>query len=100
MARPFGRFRPRAPLLAGASAVSFGTAGEDAGDALGSDGLLDVLGVETSDLDAECPALDPELLERYALPFAPSLALQARPYQREAVRNWLRSELHLPASAA
>jgi superfamily II DNA or RNA helicase len=92
MARPFGRFRPRAPLLASAPAVSFGTDGDETGDALGSDGLLDVLGAETPDLDEESPVLDPELLERFALPFAPSLTLQARPYQREAVRNWLRSD--------
>jgi hypothetical protein len=92
MARPFGRFRPRAPLLASAPAVSFGTDGDETGDALGSDGLLDVLGAETPDLDEDRPVLDPELLERFALPFAPSLTLQARPYQREAVRNWLRSD--------
>jgi superfamily II DNA or RNA helicase len=54
---------------------------------LGGDGAGDEV-----DPDAERPVLDPELLERYALPFAPSLTLQARPYQREAVRNWLRSD--------
>jgi len=37
--------------------------------------------------DAE--GLDEELLERYALPFSPRLAVQPRPYQREALRTWL-----------
>jgi superfamily II DNA or RNA helicase len=34
-------------------------------------------------------ALDDEQLERFGLPFAPRLGLQPRPYQREALRNWL-----------
>jgi superfamily II DNA or RNA helicase len=36
--------------------------------------------------------LDEALLERYALPFSPRLTLQARPYQRDALRNWLASD--------
>jgi superfamily II DNA or RNA helicase len=61
----------------------------DEPDELGGDGLLDALGSEMPDDD---PAvLDPEQLERFALPFAPSLAFQARPYQRDAIRNWLGS---------
>ena len=35
--------------------------------------------------------LDEGLLEQFALPFAPRLNLQPRPYQREALRNWLAS---------
>lgn len=34
-------------------------------------------------------ALDEELLERFALPVTPVLAVQPRPYQQEAIRNWL-----------
>src|SRR5205085_184964 len=30
-----------------------------------------------------------ELMERFGLPFYPRLSLQPRPYQREALRNWL-----------
>src|SRR5205823_12311986 len=33
--------------------------------------------------------VDGELLDRFALPFYPQLSLQPRPYQREALRNWL-----------
>jgi superfamily II DNA or RNA helicase len=35
--------------------------------------------------------LDEGLLEQFALPFAPRLHLQPRPYQREALHNWLAS---------
>lgn len=35
------------------------------------------------------PALDEELLDRFALPDAPCLDLQPRPYQQDAVRQWL-----------
>lgn len=35
------------------------------------------------------PALDEELLDRFALPCTPCLDLQPRPYQQDAVRNWL-----------
>src|SRR5215217_4665178 len=59
-------------------------------DDLSPDELLDALDLD--DLGDDRPALDAELLERYALPFAPKLALQARPYQRDAIRNWLRSD--------
>jgi len=39
---------------------------------------------------ADAPeSIGDELLERYALPFYPQLSLQPRPYQREALRNWL-----------
>jgi superfamily II DNA or RNA helicase len=74
--------------LAGGSpgALAFG----DDADDLAPDELLDAL--DREDLGEEHPALDAELLEKYALPFAPSLSLQARPYQRDAIRNWLRSD--------
>ena len=52
------------------------------------EGLLDPLDVlPEGGLD-----LDEERLELFALPFAPRLALQPRPYQREALRNWLANE--------
>src|SRR3954467_15536711 len=54
------------------------------------DGLLDAL--DDDDLGEDRPLLDAALLEQYALPFAPSLALQARPYQRDAIRNWLSND--------
>src|SRR5215217_7138725 len=59
-------------------------------DDLSPDELLDALNLD--DLGEERPTLDAELLERYALPFVPSLSLQARPYQRDAIRSWLRSD--------
>ena len=52
--------------------------------------ILDVLGA-APDEDA-APALDAELLERYALPFTPRVSLPARPYQRDAIRRWLQSD--------
>jgi superfamily II DNA or RNA helicase len=64
------------------------TLGDD-GDELGGDDLLDALDLDVP--DEATPALDAELLERYALPFAPKLTLQARSYQRDAIRNWLGS---------
>ena len=64
----------------------------DDGDEPDSDDLLDVLGSDTFDVEEDGAPLDPELLERYALPFAPKLALQARPYQRDAIRNWLSND--------
>ncbi|MFN8632410.1 MAG: DEAD/DEAH box helicase [Chloroflexota bacterium] len=57
--------------------------------------VLDALSLDASDpdsFDAETPSLDPDLLERYGLPFAPSLTFQARSYQRDAIRNWLRND--------
>ena len=53
------------------------------------DGLLDPLaGAGRPDDDPTLPALQPEqLLDR-----APRLAVQPRPYQREAVRHWLDAE--------
>jgi superfamily II DNA or RNA helicase len=54
------------------------------------DGLLEVMD-ERGDDDA-APALDADLLERYALPCRPRLSLQARPYQRDAIRRWLESD--------
>jgi superfamily II DNA or RNA helicase len=39
--------------------------------------------------DGEGIGLDEEQLERFGLGFAPKVALQPRPYQREALRNWL-----------
>ena len=64
--------------------------GDDA-DELGADGLLDALDLD-EDASQDGPVLDVALLEQYALPFAPRMALQARPYQRDAIRNWLRSD--------
>jgi superfamily II DNA or RNA helicase len=92
MGRPFGRSITTDDVLAGPGGVSFDRDGSADGDELGADGLLDALGADTIDADEERPALDAELLEQYALPFTPSLALQARPYQRDAIRNWLRSD--------
>lgn len=92
MRRPFGRSSRAEDALAGPGGLTFDQdAGAD-GDELEADGLLDALGTDTVDADEERPALDVGLLEQYALPFTPSLALQARPYQRDAIRNWLRSD--------
>ena len=52
------------------------------GDDLPTEELLDPLA-------GSGEALDEEQLERFGLPFAPRLGLQPRPYQREALRNWL-----------
>jgi len=46
--------------------------------------LLDALG-------GEGDSIDEAALERFALPFAPALALQPRAYQREALGRWLAS---------
>lgn len=54
---------------------------EDADD-LVDDDLLDSL-----DGDQEQP--DDPVLDRFGLPFAPTLAVKPRPYQRDAIRNWL-----------
>ncbi len=54
------------------------------------DGLLAVLD-DCQDDDA-APAIDPDLFERFALPCRPRLALQARPYQRDAIRRWLEAD--------
>jgi superfamily II DNA or RNA helicase len=51
---------------------------------LDSEGLLDPLTADDEGL-----GLDEEQLERFGLGFAPRVALQPRPYQREALRNWL-----------
>lgn len=59
-----------------------GPDGADAPDGLDADSLLDPLASAGS-------ALDEGLLERFALPFSCRLALQPRPYQRDALRNWL-----------
>ena len=40
-------------------------------------------------IDGEGGAIDEAELERFALPFAPALALQPRAYQREALGRWL-----------
>lgn len=53
-------------------------------DAADPEGLLDPLA-------ALADALDDDLLDRFALPFVPRLALQPRSYQRDAVRAWLAS---------
>ena len=87
MGRSFGRFRVREAVRPDPEVVGFGA---EEGEEFESDDLLDVLGSDAIDADENCPPLDPELLERYALPFSPSLALTARPYQRDAIRNWLR----------
>ena len=95
MGRPFGRFHPRQARLAvrpGAAIVGFDGDVDGADDGAESDDLLDALGSDALDAEENCPPLDPDLLERYALPFSPSLSLTARPYQREAIRNWLRSD--------
>ena len=44
--------------------------------------LLDPLG-------RSAEMVDEEQLERFGLAFSPQLALHPRPYQREALRNWL-----------
>lgn len=93
MGRPFGRFRPRAaaaPVERGVAAFDGDADGDR--DELGADGLLDALGSDAIDPEDEYAPLDPELLERYALPFAPSLSLRARSYQRDAIRNWLSND--------
>ncbi|MGH2371700.1 MAG: DEAD/DEAH box helicase, partial [Chloroflexota bacterium] len=36
--------------------------------------------------------LDEDMLERFALPCAPRLSLQPRPYQKEALRNWVAND--------
>jgi superfamily II DNA or RNA helicase len=92
MGRPFGRSIATDDALAGPGGLSFERDDGTDGDELGSDGLLDALGADTIDADEGHPALDAELLERFALPFTPSLTLQPRPYQRDAIRNWLRSD--------
>ena len=92
MGRPFGRFTASRSGLAAPAGLAFDGDGDEAGDDLSPDGLLDALGSDTPDADDACPPLDAELLERYALPFSPSLSLQVRPYQRDAIKNWLRSE--------
>lgn len=53
--------------------------------------LLDVLDGADQEADAS-PALDADLLERYALSFAPRVTLPARPYQRDAIRRWLQCD--------
>ena len=50
-----------------------------------ADEVLDALGEPRE-------AWDDDRIERYALPFAPRLALQPRPYQREALRSWLANQ--------
>jgi len=61
----------------------------DGADELAMDGMLDALGGRAeADEGARLPALQPEqLLDR-----APRLAVQPRPYQREAIRHWLDAE--------
>lgn len=92
MARPFRRFPSRTTTPVESSLATFGADGDEDADALSPDGLLDVLGSDAVAWDEERAPLDPELLERYALPFSPTLSLQARPYQRDAIRNWLTSD--------
>jgi superfamily II DNA or RNA helicase len=61
-------------------------------DALAAaDSELDELDLETvlDPLDDRAEPLDEQLLERYALPLAPRLALEPRSYQREALQSWL-----------
>ncbi|MCC6175602.1 MAG: DEAD/DEAH box helicase [Chloroflexi bacterium] len=62
-------------------------------EALDGDVLLDPLidgGFSRSSVDG--PSLDEVLLERYALPVAPTLGVTPRPYQRDAIRSWLTNE--------
>ena len=54
----------------------------EADDEIAGEELLDPLLGSTN-------GFDEEQLERFGLPFAPSLALEPRAYQREALRNWL-----------
>ncbi len=54
----------------------------DAPDELDAGAVLDPLAASSSPLDEG-------LLERFALPFSPRLSVQPRPYQRDALRNWL-----------
>jgi superfamily II DNA or RNA helicase len=54
----------------------------DDADDLASDDLLDSL-----DGDLEQP--DDDVLERFGLPFAPTLTVKPRPYQRDAIRAWI-----------
>jgi superfamily II DNA or RNA helicase len=58
----------------------------------GEDGAADLDAAVFDPLAGPAGGLDESLLERYALPFSPRLALQARPYQRDALRNWLASD--------
>jgi len=51
-------------------------------DELDGEALLDALGGEDG-------VFDDELLERFALTVPPKLALRPRPYQRDALRNWV-----------
>jgi len=64
----------------------------DAEDPLDGGALLDALSPAASILGPDALTPEPvgdDQLERFALPFYPQLALQPRPYQREALRNWL-----------
>jgi superfamily II DNA or RNA helicase len=54
--------------------------------------LDDQLDLDEDALDPdfdEPTVLDEELVDRFALPFAPKLSLEARPYQRDALRAWV-----------
>lgn len=52
--------------------------------------VLDALDGADADTGADAARLlDADALEQYHLPFVPALAVQARPYQRDAIRNWL-----------
>jgi superfamily II DNA or RNA helicase len=55
---------------------------DDADEDLASDDLLDSL-----DADHEQP--DDDVLERFGLPFVPTLTVKPRPYQRDAIRSWI-----------
>jgi len=55
---------------------------DDLAEELAADDLLDSLGG-----DREQP--DDDVLERFGLPFTPTLTVRPRPYQRDAIRNWL-----------
>src|SRR5439155_9239936 len=72
------------------------TAALDEPESVDTEELLDSLSTQSS-------AVDEELLEQYTLPFSPSLALQPRPYQREALTSWLaqggRGVIVLPTGA-
>jgi superfamily II DNA or RNA helicase len=54
----------------------------DSPDDLDSDTLTDPL-------DTWADSLDPNLLEKFGLPFEPRLTIQPRIYQREALRSWV-----------
>jgi superfamily II DNA or RNA helicase len=68
--------------LPSALLASLAEPNESDSDELDAEELLDPLTSSNG-------SLDDELLERFALPFSPRVSIQPRPFQREALRNWL-----------